>query len=128
MFGDANQDQALAQFTALKWRHGARVCVTANRIYVQDEIYEEFLESLAKHASEISLDHGAHAENLDRSWRMLESLEAGIIGLNTGNSSAAETPFGSMKMSGYGKGSGEDVAVAEYLVAKSCTMTVDDDS
>jgi len=38
---------------------------------------------------------------------MLENLEAGMIGLNTGNSSAAETPFGGIKESGYGKESGK---------------------
>jgi succinate-semialdehyde dehydrogenase len=56
---------------------------------------------------------------------MLEKLEAGMIGLNTGNSSAAESPFGGMKMSGYGKESGKDVAVAEYLVSKTVTMTLE---
>lgn len=33
-------------------------------------------------------------KNVDRTWRLLENLEAGMIGMNTGNSSAAETPFG----------------------------------
>ena len=56
-------------------------------------------------------------KNIDRTWRLLENLEAGMIGMNTGNSSAAETPFGGIKESGYGKESGKDVAVAEYMVS-----------
>ena len=55
-------------------------------------------------------------KNVDRTWRLLENLEAGMIGMNTGNSSAAETPFGGIKESGYGKESGKDVAVSEYCV------------
>jgi hypothetical protein len=56
-------------------------------------------------------------KNIDRTWRLFENLEAGMIGMNTGNSSAAETPFGGIKESGYGKESGKDVAIAEYMVS-----------
>lgn len=55
-------------------------------------------------------------KNVDRTWRLLENLEAGMIGLNTGNSSAAESPFGGIKESGIGKESGKDVAISEYMV------------
>lgn len=68
-------------------------------------------------------------KNIDRTWRLLENLEAGMIGMNTGksithskcfasdrlvgNASAAESPFGGIKESGYGKESGKDVAINE---------------
>jgi succinate-semialdehyde dehydrogenase len=225
IFADANQDHALAQLAALKWRNAGQTCISANRIYVQEEIYEDFLTKLVQYARNIKLGHGSrksvnmgpmttmrgvqkaqlqvedaiqrgakvvhggkspvasdsecgyffeptiirdmdssmlitHEESfapiaavykfkteaevtklandtdmglasyvftkdIDRCWRMLENLEAGMIGLNTGNSSAAETPFGGMKLSGYGKESGKDVAIAEYLVSKSCTITIE---
>lgn len=64
-------------------------------------------------------------KNIDRTWRLLENLEAGMIGMNTGNSSAAESPFGGIKESGYGKESGKDVAINEYLVTKTGTLTLD---
>ena len=56
---------------------------------------------------------------------MLENLEAGMIGMNTGNASAAEAPFGGIKDSGYGKESGKDVAVNEYLITKTGTLTLE---
>lgn len=54
-------------------------------------------------------------KNVDRTWRLYENLEAGMIGINTGNSSAAESPFGGIKESGIGKESGKDVG--EYHLA-----------
>lgn len=67
----------------------------------------------------------AFTKNSDRLWRLYESLEAGMIGLNTGNQSAAESPFGGIKESGYGKESGKDVAINEYMITKTGTMTVE---
>ncbi|KAJ5866678.1 hypothetical protein N7534_001231 [Penicillium rubens] len=63
-------------------------------------------------------------KDVSRTWRLLESLEAGMIGMNTGNSSAAESPFGGIKASGYGKEAGKEVAIEEYLIAKTGTLTV----
>ncbi|CAH0023597.1 unnamed protein product [Clonostachys rhizophaga] len=63
-------------------------------------------------------------KDVDRTWRLLESLEAGMIGMNTGNSSGAESPFGGIKESGYGKEAGKDVAIEEYLIQKTGTLTI----
>ncbi|KAI1503760.1 aldehyde dehydrogenase domain-containing protein [Biscogniauxia marginata] len=64
-------------------------------------------------------------KNVDRMFRMLENLEAGMIGMNTGNASAAESPFGGIKDSGFGKESGKDVAINEYLITKTGTLTLE---
>lgn len=66
----------------------------------------------------------AFIKNVDRIWRLFENLEGGMIGLNTGNSSAAESPFGGIKESGYCKESGKDVAVRDYLIEKTGTLTL----
>ena len=65
-------------------------------------------------------------ENIDRTWRLSERLEAGMIDMNTGNASAAEAPFGGIKDSGYGKESGKDVAIQEYMITKTGTLTVEE--
>ncbi|KAK7953671.1 UGA2-succinate semialdehyde dehydrogenase [Apiospora saccharicola] len=64
-------------------------------------------------------------KNVDRLWRMFEKLEAGMIGLNTGNCSSAEAPFGGIKHSGMGKESGKDVAINEFMITKTGTLTVE---
>ncbi|PHH74733.1 hypothetical protein CDD83_4531 [Cordyceps sp. RAO-2017] len=60
----------------------------------------------------------------DRLWRMFEKLEAGMVGLNCGLASAAEVPFGGIKDSGWGKESGIEVALDEYLVTKTGTLAI----
>ncbi|KAI9688662.1 MAG: Succinate-semialdehyde dehydrogenase, mitochondrial [Bathelium mastoideum] len=75
-------------------------------------------------ATSMGLASYVFTQDVDRLWRMFENLEAGMIGLNTGNQSAAESPFGGIKDSGYGKESGKDVAVEEYLITKTGTLTV----
>ncbi|KAF2722009.1 aldehyde dehydrogenase [Polychaeton citri CBS 116435] len=84
-------------------------------------------EEAVKRANDTSMGLASYffTKNVDRTWRLLENLEAGMIGMNTGNQSAAESPFGGIKESGYGKESGKDVAVAEYMVTKTGTLTLD---
>jgi succinate-semialdehyde dehydrogenase len=223
VFDDADIEQALDALMALKWRHAGQACITANRVYIQDGVYDEFAQKLKERTEKLVVGHGAKegvtmgpvttdrtipraqqqvddavknggkvilgggpktdaggyffnptiiteantnmlitkeetfapvlalyrfktedeavklandtsmglasyffTQNADRTWRLLENLEAGMIGMNTGNSSAAESPFGGIKESGYGKESGKEVAVNEYLITKTGTMTLKD--
>ncbi|KAM0331260.1 hypothetical protein ACHAQA_002930 [Verticillium albo-atrum] len=84
-------------------------------------------EEVVKRANDTPLGLASYVftKNIDRLWRMFENLEAGMIGLNTGNSSAAEAPFGGIKDSGYGKESGKDVAINEFLITKTGTMAIE---
>ncbi|HTK36385.1 MAG TPA: NAD-dependent succinate-semialdehyde dehydrogenase [Caulobacteraceae bacterium] len=56
--------------------------------------------------------------DLRRSWRVAERLEAGMIGLNTGNISMEVAPFGGVKQSGFGR-EGAQLGIEEYLVTKT---------
>jgi succinate-semialdehyde dehydrogenase/glutarate-semialdehyde dehydrogenase len=45
----------------------------------------------------------AFTNNLQRTWRLAESLEAGTIGINDGVPSTSNCPFGGFKESGWGR-------------------------
>lgn len=59
-----------------------------------------------------------YTQNLARSWRVGEALEAGMVGLNTGLISTEVAPFGGVKQSGLGR-EGAQVGIEEYLELKT---------
>ncbi|KAJ5676608.1 uncharacterized protein N7477_002241 [Penicillium maclennaniae] len=109
--------------------------MTSEMLTTREEIFGPLLglykfeieEEAVKMANDTSMGLASYffTKNVDRTWRLLEDLEAGMIGMNTGNSSCAESPFGGIKQSGYGKEAGKDVAIEEYLISKTGTLTVE---
>ncbi|CAD5293182.1 succinate-semialdehyde dehydrogenase I, NADP-dependent [Bosea sp. 62] len=59
-----------------------------------------------------------YTQNLNRSWRVGERLEFGMVGLNTGSVSMEVAPFGGIKQSGIGREGGA-TGIEEYLELKS---------
>jgi succinate-semialdehyde dehydrogenase / glutarate-semialdehyde dehydrogenase len=61
-------------------------------------------EAIARaNASDYGLSAYAFTSDLGRAFRLMESLEAGMIGLNDGVPTATQAPFGGIKMSGWGR-------------------------
>jgi succinate-semialdehyde dehydrogenase / glutarate-semialdehyde dehydrogenase len=54
-------------------------------------------------ASDYGLSAYAFTSNLGRTFRLMEALEAGIIGINDGVPTATQAPFGGVKQSGSGR-------------------------
>lgn len=48
VFEDADIDHAVQQLLSCKFRQSGQTCVCANRIYIQDSIYDEFVEKFVK--------------------------------------------------------------------------------
>jgi acyl-CoA reductase-like NAD-dependent aldehyde dehydrogenase len=46
-------------------------------------------------------------------------------GINTANPTSAESPFGGIKSSGYGKEVGIGAGIEEYLITKTGALTLD---
>jgi succinate-semialdehyde dehydrogenase / glutarate-semialdehyde dehydrogenase len=58
-----------------------------------------------------------YTRDLNRSWRVAEALEYGIVGLNTGIISTEEAPFGGWKESGTGR-EGSKYGILDYTELK----------
>ena len=61
VFDDADIDAAIPGVIASKFRNAGQTCVCANRILVQESVYEEFSLKLAKAVSEFKVGHGTEA-------------------------------------------------------------------
>jgi succinate-semialdehyde dehydrogenase / glutarate-semialdehyde dehydrogenase len=61
--------------------------------------------------------------DINRAFRVIESLETGMIGFNQGMVSNAGAPFGGVKQSGFGREGGPE-GIEEYLETKYVAMNL----
>ena len=61
VFDDADIDAAVDGAIASKYRNAGQTCVCANRIYVQDSVYDEFAQKLAKKVEGFKVGRGTEA-------------------------------------------------------------------
>ncbi|KAK5203320.1 hypothetical protein LTR41_010963 [Exophiala xenobiotica] len=71
--------------------------------------------------TEFGLASYFYTTNNNRLLRVAQALQCGMVGVNTGVMSAAETPFGGTKESGYGR-EGSKYGLAEYQTIKAVTV------
>ena len=62
VFDDANFDDAVAGVVAAKLRNSGQVCISPNRIYVQQGIYDRFVAAVAEKVARIRVDQGMQDE------------------------------------------------------------------
>jgi len=58
VFESANLDKAVEGAVACKFRNAGQTCVCANRIYVQDSVYDVFVEKLAARVRTLTVGRG----------------------------------------------------------------------
>jgi succinate-semialdehyde dehydrogenase/glutarate-semialdehyde dehydrogenase len=58
VFDDADLDKAVVGAMASKYRNAGQTCVCANRIYVQDGVYDKFAEKLAAEVKKLKVGNG----------------------------------------------------------------------
>ena len=62
VFDDADFDAAVAGIVAAKLRNSGQVCISPNRVYVQNGIYDRFVEALKEQVSDIPVGDGMREE------------------------------------------------------------------
>jgi len=62
VFDDANIDDAVAGAMQSKFRNTGQTCVCANRVYVQEKVYEEFCQKFVEAVSKIKVGNGLDEE------------------------------------------------------------------
>ncbi|MGO4909951.1 NAD-dependent succinate-semialdehyde dehydrogenase [Pseudorhodobacter sp. W20_MBD10_FR17] len=75
----------------------------------------------AANDTEFGLASYVFTRDLARSWRMMEALECGMVGVNTGLISTEVAPFGGIKQSGMGR-EGSRHGLEDYLEIKYCCI------
>ncbi|HIP82285.1 MAG TPA: NAD-dependent succinate-semialdehyde dehydrogenase, partial [Desulfocapsa sulfexigens] len=81
-------------------------------------VFKEEAEGVAMaNSSEYGLASYFFSRDMARCWRVTETLEYGMVGVNTGILSSEAAPFGGMKESGIGR-EGSKYGIEEYLEIK----------
>ncbi|HBC5385375.1 TPA: NADP-dependent succinate-semialdehyde dehydrogenase [Citrobacter koseri] len=62
VFDDADLDNAVEGALASKFRNAGQTCVCANRLYIQDGVYDRFAEKLQQAVSKLHLGDGLQAD------------------------------------------------------------------
>ncbi|MBO9399073.1 NAD-dependent succinate-semialdehyde dehydrogenase [Shimia sp. R9_2] len=73
--------------------------------------------------TEFGLASYVYTQNLSQVWQMMEGLEYGMVGVNTGLISTEVAPFGGVKESGSGR-EGSKYGIEDYLELKYCCLSV----
>ncbi|UJW87293.1 NAD-dependent succinate-semialdehyde dehydrogenase [Devosia sp. SL43] len=73
--------------------------------------------------TEFGLASYVYTRDLARAWRVMERLECGMVGINTGLISTEVAPFGGIKQSGMGR-EGSHYGIEDYLELKYACVSV----
>ncbi|MBK5266346.1 MAG: NAD-dependent succinate-semialdehyde dehydrogenase [Acidimicrobiia bacterium] len=87
IFDDADLDQAVSQAIIAKYRNGGQTCICSNRVFVQDAVYDEFVDRFTAAASQLRVGAGGSAgsdvgplinrEAFDKVIRLVDAAVAG---------------------------------------------------
>lgn len=63
VLNDADIDDAVSGAIAAKYRNAGQTCICANRIFVQEEVYDRFIKKFVSEAEKLNLGNGLNSNN-----------------------------------------------------------------
>ncbi len=94
VFEDANIDEAVAGAILSKFRNSGQTCICANRIFVHEKIYDEFLKKFVTEVAKIKVGNGLEISTNSGPLIDKNSLEKVKDHVNDAVSSGAEIAIG----------------------------------
>ena len=64
MFSDADIKKAIDGFMMAKFRNAGQTCISANRLFVHDHIYDSFIQSLKKRIKSLKIGDGLKGNDI----------------------------------------------------------------
>ena len=58
VFADANLDKAIEGFIAAKFRNAGQTCISANRLFVENKVFDKFIKKLIIKFKELKVGSG----------------------------------------------------------------------
>ncbi|WP_295890451.1 NAD-dependent succinate-semialdehyde dehydrogenase [uncultured Vibrio sp.] len=109
VFDDADIDSAVEGAMIAKFRNAGQTCVCANRIFVQEKVYQEFSEKLTKRVKELRVGDGFQAETEIGPLINAQAVAKVQLHVNDAVEKGAKVQCGSM-------GQDDDQFVTPYVV------------
>ena len=88
----------LAAISSLKWRHAGQACITANWIYVQRGVYEEFIKIMLEKGSQLKVGHGADPNTTMGPLTMERAIEKALALVDDAQKNGARILAGGKKL------------------------------
>ena len=104
VFDDAKMSTALDAAILAKFRNSGQTCVTANRIFVQAGIYDEFAKQLTDRIRKLKVGAGTEEDTFVGPLTHERAVEKAMQHINDAKKKGGQVVYGGQPMEGMGKG------------------------
>ncbi|SJN53036.1 Succinate-semialdehyde dehydrogenase [NADP(+)] GabD [Vibrio ruber DSM 16370] len=100
VFDDADIDEAVKGAIASKFRNAGQTCVCANRFYVQDSVYDQFVEKFAAAVADLKVGNGVEPGVVIGPLIDMKAKNSVLGYINTAVEQGAKIAFGGRSLEG----------------------------